>query len=341
MSCGYCIHSVSNSHSNSWNIGFIICSLQNRRLRPQDPKSLDQHHTRWGGILLAALVGLSVKYHLFGMFASWIAHLFIYLLATIWTLWLFKGISHLICKTGSHCPEESKQLALSAWFSACAEIMYQCRGSCRLVVRGAVVLVTASSSQWYGASCPNWLMLGDLSYLLCSPDSWLIFFLLLWPSLPLSSGVLLCLLPVMPLLLESVRAAFLDSNQELSSMLLRNPGYLLLVGVLPGKRGFINRNGTEGEGFTLLFFTIGLKASETWRTSLVGSPKECERRLRGTVEKTHAWDSVEFFLSQSLPGPVNSCYGIFWDSDTLSPALGGLHPSLSLVGFAVWFLEVS
>ena len=209
----------------------------------------------------------------------------------------------------------------------CAEIMYQCRGSCRLVIRGTVVLVTASSSQWYGASCPNWLMMGDLSYLLCSLDPWPIFFLSLWfPNLPLSPSVLLYLLPAMPLLLESVRAAFLDYNQELSSMLLRNPGYLLQVGcftwekMLPQRA--INRNGTEGEDFTLLFFTTGLKASATWRTSLVGRPKECERRLRGTVENHHARDLVEFFHSQSLPGPVNSCYGIFWDSDTLSSALG-------------------
>lgn len=61
---------ISKSYSNSWNLGFIICTLPMSRLRPKHPKSFDQDHTGWKWIFLKTLVVLTIKYHLFWTFAS-------------------------------------------------------------------------------------------------------------------------------------------------------------------------------------------------------------------------------------------------------------------------------
>ena len=75
-SCGHFVHSISKSHSNSWNIGFIICTLLMSWPRPQNPESFDQGHIGFRWVFLKTLVVLNVKYHLSWRFDSWIVHLF-------------------------------------------------------------------------------------------------------------------------------------------------------------------------------------------------------------------------------------------------------------------------
>jgi len=100
-SCGHLVHSISKSHGNSWNISFIICTLLMSWPRPWNPNSFDQGRTGIKWIFLETLIVFVVKYHLSWMFASWIVHFS--LMAIIWAPGPFRGFSHPICKTGSHC----------------------------------------------------------------------------------------------------------------------------------------------------------------------------------------------------------------------------------------------